>query len=174
MSTLNLSRLDLISKMDLNKIKWENRASSNCYAFALGFDIAEKDICESAYCPGVIGGSKINLPSMYSFSLDDLISCIETDLDYLGIDFRENATLDDLKDGEWLIALYVSYLFSHRKDRLSDYHFLRLFDDGTWYHKNGFYGRVINLDTKRKVITDPLTCELRNREFIKTYALKLK
>ena len=174
MSRLNIKRCDLIQMIDLNKVKWENKSTSNCYAFALGLDIPEKKICEAAYVPGVMSGSLINLPAKYSFTLDELIRSLESDFDFLGIQYRENVSKEELEEGEWLIALYVSYLFSHRKDRLSDYHFIRLLSDGIWYHKNGFCGGVINTDRNRKVITDPLECDFKNRDFVKTYALKLK
>ena len=70
MSRLNIKRCDLIQMIDLNKVKWENKSTSNCYAFALGLDIPEKKICEAAYVPGVMSGSLINLPAKYSFTLD--------------------------------------------------------------------------------------------------------
>ena len=174
MSKLVLNRLDIISMIDLKCVNWVNKSTTNCYAFALGLDVPEKKICEAAYVPGVMSDNPINIASKYSFTIEELIECLESDFKFLDITFRENVSKEELEEGEWLIALYVSYLYSNRKDRLDDYHFLRLGKDDIWYHKNGFRGKVLNIDNNRQIITDPLTCELTRREYVKTYALKLK
>jgi hypothetical protein len=172
---LKIMREDIISRIDLNKVDWANRLTTNCYAYALGLDVPESTICDYAYVPGVISDNENGIYRKYTFSVEELIDCLESDFSFLGIDFREDITPEELEENEWLIALYVRNLYFGKKGRLDDYHFLRYKEDEhVWYHKNGYRGNVINVDFSRKTIYDLENCDLKDREFVKTYALKLK
>lgn len=167
---LKISLEQLRKMINVNKDNWVNNTSTNCYAYALGLDIPSYEITDYAYDPGVISNSKIYLPSYKFFTYDMLINNIYSDLDALGIDIREIMPLENISDEEWKIALFtVGY-----SDCLSDYHFLRQHEDNIWYHKNGFKGGISFRDFYGNIITNPLDCYFRSREYNKTFALKLK
>ena len=172
---LKIMRDDIIARMDLTKIQWANRLTTNCYAYALGLDVPEKTICDYAYVPGVISDNENGIYYKYTFSLDELVECLESDFKFLGIEFREGVTPEELEEKEWLIALYVRNFYYGKKGVLDDYHFLRFNEEeGVWYHKNGYNGKVLNVDFSRKTIYSLEECNMKDREFVKTYALKLK
>ena len=121
--------------------EWKNRYSTNCYAFALGLDVDEDDICPWAYRVGNIYlQDKWSLPRM--LDPDNKIREIESfmldDFQTLGINYKifidkdKNQYLQELDHpGDcWDILFFISY-----KD---GYHFARVGSDGILYHKPGW------------------------------------
>ena len=83
-------------KMSLNEIKgkiqmypenWVNMYSTNCYAYALGLDVRENDICIGAYNPGIISETS-SLNGTEYFEYEALINGIAGDLKALDIEYR--------------------------------------------------------------------------------------
>ncbi len=132
--SLKMSLGEIRSLIDVQKEEWIHMDTTNCYAYALGLDIAESDIIPYAYVPGIISHSDIDLTRLSSFSYESLLKNIYLDFEALEIDFREISPLDEVGDDEWKIALFTRKCF----DLLDDYHFLRCHNDGIWYHKNGY------------------------------------
>lgn len=171
--SLLLTRDEIISKIDLNKVNWVNRYSTNCYAYALGLDVPQYEIGDYVYAPGVMSSSPIFLPDYRVFTLDMLVKNLYRDFKYLGIEHRIINPDDKISEDEWKIALFVTLAYFNSKEKIDDYHFLRQREDGTWYHKNGFEGIVSNRDRLFKEIIDPSDCKLNDRDYVRTLALKL-
>lgn len=175
---------DSVLKMSLNEIKgqiqvypesWINMKTTNCYAYALGLDIKESDICSGAYQPGAISG-KNDLSSSYRrFLYSNLIKCIETDLNSLDILYREINTMDKVELNEWKMALFVEtyHKCDDGDDYLSGFHFLRTNQRDIWVHKPDYYTSPRKKDDFNQIITDPKECNLYFYEYKKCYALKL-
>lgn len=169
-------------KIDLNELKgqiqifpknWYNLYETNCYAYALGIDIREDDICSFAYQPGIISET-IDLPNLDYFSYDDLIKAVESDLDVLDINYREIKPNDDTFDNEWKIALMVEYLDDNCSDSyLENFHFLRSNKNNIWIHKDSYLGQISKKDDSYNNITDPRSCDMCLYKYKKCYALSL-
>ena len=171
-------KMDLITirnSINTNKRRWNNILTTNCYAYALGLDIAENEIKECAYQPGVISCSFESIDRTEHFAYSTLIDCIHSDMQKLGIDIREVDPFEIVPDDEWKIALFtVFHAYEFYSEYLSDFHFLRQNKDGIWYHKPGYYKNPTNKDYNRQIITNPLECELYNKQYRKCYSLKLR
>lgn len=135
----------------------------NCYAFAVGIDLPEKDICDYAFDPGQIG-TYINYfdnfrnyqnmcAYMHSKSVQDRFGY---DMDTLGIEVSEadEEDMSEYFDEEgyynWLFAMYSL------KPRLfvpSDVHCLRKTKDGIWVHKLGRDGLPSMVDPNGNLLT---------------------
>lgn len=168
---------DSMLKMSLNKIRgniqvypenWVNLSTTNCYAYALGLDIKESDICTNAYQPGTISNTS-NLTDSEYFSYSDLINGIEGDLNALNIHYREIEPHQQIALYEWKIALLIEKYYGN----LLDFHFLRQKENGIWLHKNGFRGSFSKKDYLGKIITDPVTNYFSPYTYAKCYALRL-
>lgn len=167
-------------KMSLNEIRgkiqvypenWVNLSTTNCYAYALGLDIKESDICSSAYQPGNI--SESYNPNQF-FYYKTLIKNLEEDFKTLDILYREIEPTDQINLGEWKIALLVDlYGNDIFNDLVADFHFLRQKTNGIWFHKNGFQGTPSKKDYLGNIITDPTKCCLDPYEYKKCYALRV-
>lgn len=173
---------DTMLKMSLNEIKgqiqihpenWINIYSTNCYAYALGLDVGQFNICPYAYQPGTISEATIQLASEKTFFYDTLIENLENDLKVLGIDYKEVNPNYFVQEGEWKIALFTEKYF-YDSEELLDFHFLREISNGIWFHKNGFKGLPSKRDYLGNIIIDPTTCRLEPYKYRKCYALKLK
>lgn len=176
MSTeLKIPLIELRKMITLDKKHWENIFCTNCYAYALGLDIAEFEICDYAYAPGTISNSSKSLANQEIFKYSELIECLYSDFEALGISYREVLPQEEINADEWKIALFTtSALYSNKPELLEDYHFLRQHPNTNWYHKNGWYNYPTIMDDKCKPITDPSKCYLDRREYRKVLSLKLK
>lgn len=172
------------SKMSIEEIKshfilvtdlWENYKTTNCYAFALGLDIPEKDISDNAYQVGVLGAIKFGFDyvDLRMMSYEERLR-----LDLVALNIAVKTVSSDTKtiikplytdskfkyiECKWPIAMFESD---------DNVHFLRKGRDGIWYHKMGFDSPVINFDCSNKTITDPKECDLGKYKYKKTYLLK--
>lgn len=164
----------LKSNMVLKEKRWKHRFTTNCYAFALGFDVRESKVkIPCAYIPGNIGSSQDKIEYTHCFSYKNLLENILDDLNFMRIKFREINPSETVDEDEWKIALLTSLLdYEDYIEYLSDFHFLREGKDGTWYHKRGWFRGVSNKDTFGQTITDPRTCFIRNTEYKLSLALK--
>lgn len=161
--------------INLNKRYWKHIFTTNCYAFALGLDIREKQIMMGAYQPGIIGKYLYSVGYSKYFSYPSLIESIQKDMGVIGINIREINYTEEISPNEWKIALFtVFHANEFYSEYLSDFHFLRQLDDGMWYHKPGYNKFPTNRDYKNKIITNPEECYLGKKEFRKCYALKLQ
>lgn len=162
---INMSDL----KIDYNKIKdlislsayWEYTHYTNCYAFALGLDVPENKIVENAYQLGVIGANAKQIPieSLKKLTFEERLFL---DLEALGIKYNVSNVDASCSDKWWIISLLSNG---------NDFHFIRKYYDGIWYHKWGYLGPVIDYDFDKKIITDPKTANFREYKLVKTYKL---
>ncbi len=156
---------DLKKSIDVSKREWKNIFSTNCYAYALGIDVPNDDI----YFPGIIGGDK-SLILNNGFSYSKLIQNLILDFNALDLDYRESSSTDTVSDIEWKIALLINE--SH--GICDEFHFLRQYEDGIWYHKPGWIFPVTNLDDAGKIITDPSKSHFDYSSYRGCYVLKKK
>lgn len=170
---LKMHYQDIRDHIDLKTDHWKHIFTTNCYAFALGLDINEKDIGHFAYTPGVMGKAPTYLPYFSMFTLDNLLENIFCDLDFLDISFYETDPTSPIKLDEWKIALFTSPYQNDNK-WLNDYHFLRENPNNIWYHKTGWFSKPTNKDNNAKIITNPKDCYLVEKQYQKCYSLKLK
>lgn len=172
---LRVDLQELRNSIDVNSKRWKHFLTTNCYAFALGLDIKEKDIKNYAFQPGVIGSSFNSIDRLKFFSYSSLIDNIHIDMEKLGIDIREVDPLEEVSDGEWKIALFtVFHAYRFYSEWLSDFHFLRQSKEGIWYHKPGYYNIPTKYDYKHQIIQNPENCYLNNKQYRKCYSLKLR
>lgn len=121
----------------------------NCYAYALGIDLPPECFniyFRSSYQPGCFFEA-INQTKLEKTGLEERL---EMDFEVLEFDYRMISPDEKIAKDEWKIALL---------NKNGDYHFLREGNDGTWYHKPGYYkvGIPTNKDGKGNIITNPLT-----------------
>lgn len=170
-------------KMTLNKIRgqiqiypenWVNLYETNCYAYALGLDIKESQICSRAYQPGNISGTSDLDRFKEYFLYSDLIIGLEKDLEALSISYREIEPTEQIKSDEWKIALMVENYNKNIFDgSLFNFHFLRTNKNGIWTHKSSYLGPISKKDNLNQIIIDPRECDLFSYEYKKCYALSL-
>ena len=166
---LKMSLDEIRNRIDILKWDWDNLYTTNCYAYALGLDIPENDICKYAYDPGTISKS---CPLYIPYSYNQLINNVLADLEILNIEHRFIHPSDSILPDEWKIAIFIPKIYSLYQ--LEDYHFIRQRNDGLWYYKNGITGPISNLDTYDQFITDPTTCFFKEYMYTDSLCLKLK
>lgn len=127
---LKMSLNEIRGKIQMYPENWVNMYSTNCYAYALGLDIRQSDICDYAYQPGTISETT-NIFELKYFSYDMLIKGIESDLELLRIAYRNVEENEKLALNEWKIALFVDKYHGS----LIDFHFLRQKENGIWLQK---------------------------------------
>ena len=179
MSSSKVNIDEIKSKIVLKEHYWENIYSTNCYAFALGLDIPEKEM-PFAYQPGSIH-CYVNDANWDDFKYGNYEERLLLDLKALELDHEEadpngettiNITYDENGDAiveySWLIALLKS-------QQRGDYHFLRKTPNGIWYHKQGWDSSPRCGDWGDfKVVRDPTVKHLfYHDEYVNTYRLKL-
>lgn len=169
---LKMALSEIRGQIQIYPENWINIYATNCYAYALGLDVVEINICESAYQPGTISESINSIANEEYFNYSTLVENLENDLKTLGISYEEVDSKYNICEGEWKIALFVEKS-KYNSEKLMDFHFLRQNANGIWFHKNGFHGTPIKKDYLGRIITDPETCDLRNYEYKKCYALRL-
>ena len=149
---LKMSLNEIRGKIQMYPENWVNMYSTNCYAYALGLDIRQSDICDYAYQPGTISETT-NIFELKYFSYDMLIKGIESDLELLRIAYRS-------VDGDF--------------DKLVGFHFLRQKENGMWLHKQDFDGIISKKDYCGNNIASPSSAELFPYIYKKCYALRLE
>ena len=142
----------------------KNKWSTNCYAFALGLNVDEDDICPYAYRIG-----NISLQAKWPFiSVDpsNKISAIEPlildDFQALGIDYEifmdkdESQYLQELDHPNdcWDILLFIS--------PSDGYHFVRVGSDSLLYHKLG-WGKLPELTDFEDIKREYKGCKFERR-----------
>lgn len=131
MYKLKMSKEDIRKQIQLKPQNWRNIGTTNCYAYALGLDIKENDICKYAYQPGTISNI-LNLSVHFDYFLyNTLIKNIEKDLKTLNILYREIELDDKIETNKWKMAVFAD-IFEDDCGELfiSDFHFLRSNSDG--------------------------------------------
>lgn len=151
---------------------WNYTDSTNCYAFALGLDVPESRILKHAYQLGVIGATIKNIPIRYLrymtyeerlfLDMEALkITCEKTSMDSMPA-FYETKKYSYTK---WVISLL---------ENEDDFHFLRKYHNGIWYHKRGYTKYPTNLDSNKQIITDLNKCSISDYHYVGTYLLECK
>ena len=171
-------RKELLRSLELNlsKSKWVNHYDTNCYSYALGFDIPQYRIL--SYAPGMISGSPIKIFAKNYFTKSQLIYNIQSDLDILGIEYKKiDPSEKIISDKEWKIALYLHPLmidFDDGEPLFLDYHFLRSTNNLLWSHKQGFNNKPTYRDSNKKFIHNLDNCFIKDYQYEETYKLTLK
>lgn len=165
---LKMSLNEIRGKIQINPEYWINLFETNCYAYALGLDLVQSDICKGAYQPGTISG-KYTLWDKENFTYNELIAGIESDLSALMINYQEVDFNYDTNDDEWKIAVYTK---QSGYEQFSDFHFLRTTRGGIWMHKDGFMGSPTKKDYLGNIIKNPVDCFMCSYEYKKCYVLK--
>ena len=168
-SQLKMSLQEIRNSIDLEKVEWTNRWTTNCYAYALGLDIPEEEIIWGAYAPGTISGALVDIGRVNTFSYNTFVTNLYSDLEFLGIDFKKINPNQQIDEDEWKIAVFTSSYFGD----LDDYHFLR-YRDNVWYHKNGWNDYPTHFDDRDNQIFNPKKCYLDGRVYRFSLSLKLK
>ena len=179
MSSSEVNIDEIKNKIILKEKYWVNIYSTNCYAFALGLDIPEKDM-PFAYQPGSIychvNGVAYDDVRYNRYEKNLLLDLEALELEHEEADPNENTTINISYDENgnaiveysWLIALLKS-------EQRNDYHFLRKTPNGIWYHKQGWTGCPdCHNDSGTKILRDPTIKHLfYHDEYVNTYRLKL-
>ncbi len=161
---------ELNEHISLTTDLWNNEVSTNCYAFALGLDIPEKEITKDAYQVGILGCKVFNLDNRV-INLLSYNDRLKLDLKALKISLKEidpkDAVLIKEEDESgslisWPIALFEDGI---------DFHFMRKSNDGIWYHKQGYESSITGKDSLGEEITNPKKCHLGKYKYKKTYQL---
>ena len=141
----------------------KNNEGLNCYAYAIGIDLKEKDVCSYAFNPGQMGTYitysddydlyKTMCTLLYSKSFEERfmfdMKALDIDVDYAS-ESEDSEYIDDEGYFNWLVAMYK---LKPRFLQLSDLHFLRKTASGIWVHKLGHDGNPSNLDENGNIIT---------------------
>ena len=172
--TNKMSAEEIQKKIIMYKKIWDTSYETNCYAFALGLDIPENQICYHAYQPGVISKYYYFPIEQQAIPYEVLINGIYKDLDFLRVSYRDINPEDQISKDEWKISLFVPKKINEKEYFIDDFHFLKYYPDGYWYHKYGYYGKVINYDENLKKIVNPKDCFFDGLTYNKTMCLKLK
>lgn len=151
------------SQISLKEEYWEVYFGTNCYAFALGLDVPESEICKDAYELGIIGANKFNIPIKDILKLS-FESRLLLDLKALKIAYKEIDKTE--KAGFYYIGNYICrhwdiILFKEKNG--NSFHFVRKNYNGVLYHKIGYFAQPMKLE-KDKV--------LKEYEPIKKYRLR--
>lgn len=134
---LNMPIEEIRSNISLKEDYWEYDFDTNCYAFALGLDIGEYDICKNAYQPGVIYINATNKPISLLKNLS-IYERIQLDLKTLKIGYSEigknecwHKHIGNYECIFWTILLFLND---------NEFHFARYNYDGKLYEKIGYFG----------------------------------
>ena len=124
-------------------LDWKNILTTNCYAFALGIDIPEENICKYAYDIGgisrTIDSDEIIDPSLLDSYEDTYDIDLACDFETLGLEYEESDNPELFcKDIPSYPGRYFDILL-FLSSRIDDFHFARYGKDGKLYHKRGFF-----------------------------------
>lgn len=150
-----INEKNIKSLISLKEDYWENNFTTNCYAFALGLDIPEDEICKNAYQLGFIACKKFSLQikDVLKLNLEErfLLDLKALKIAYYEIEEEQTAGwyyLGNYVCHYWDVVLYLNG---------KDFHFSRTNYDGELYNKVGYFGI-------------PLKCE-KNVEYLSKYNL---
>lgn len=156
---------EIRDSIDIAKKVWIHRQVTNCYAYALGIDM---HLPIDSFQPGAFSGYMIVPP----FSYTEIIRAIVADFNALGIDYGSIDPKDSIKDDSWKIALLLPG--KDVSSRFHNFHFIRQFEDGIWYHKRGYGSRITNLDDYDDTITNPERARFKDLSYDSCFRLRLK
>jgi len=124
-------RIDQIKQMvhqtpDVNLYNSSNiRNNTNCYSYAIG----SADSYIELHRIGAICGKKpIN---QEYFSIEEIKYLLYEDLKVLELEIQESSEIEQIKDNQYKIALFVKI---YADNRIHDFHFLR-YENGEWSEK---------------------------------------
>ena len=165
MSNLKIDPKKLKLNIDVYKNTWVNTYFTNCYAYSLGLDLIEDDICYNAYYVGMIGKKYYNIDDETFLSMS-IEYRLYTDLEAMGITYNEIGSKDKIDDHSWNIALFLT--------QENHFHFLRKTNNFEWTHKMGWYENPKNTDDDNQIIHDAESCNLTEYQYIKSLNLRFK
>ncbi len=169
MRNLNINVRELTKHIELKTDYWVNKKTTNCYAFAMGFDIPEHIILHNAYLLGTIGLTKerINLSNIRYYSYEERLI---KDLKALKLRFCEADYDEKIVDDEKYTYFLISLLESK-----NDFHFLRKSKQyDKWWHKRGWFYSPDYVDDHSHVIKDPKEASIGEYNYVKTYKIGFK
>ena len=135
---LNMPVKKIKESISLREEYWENIFETNCYAFALGLDIPENNICKNSYQPGIIASKTFNI-SLNELARLKIEDKMILDLRALKIGFKlseVNTKQEYISLGNYWCNLWDVLLFLNE----NDFHFARINYNGEMYHKIGYFG----------------------------------
>lgn len=156
---------EIRDSIDIAKKVWIHRQVTNCYAYALGIDM---HLPIDSFQPGALSGYMIVPP----FSYTEIIRAIIADFNALGIDYGSIDPNSPVKNEEWKIVLLLSS--KDASSRFHNFHFIRQFEDGRWFHKLGYSRKITNLDDNGDTITNPEKARFKDLSYDSCFRLRLK
>ncbi len=119
----------------------------NCFTYAFNIRSGEidRDIIANY---GELVGKSINHRSV---TVDEVYDIAIEMLEKLGVGYKKCYFETEVPEGYFKIAWYCSK---------QDIHWLRLDDDGTWSHKQGWYRKPTNVDLDGNLILNPETASI--------------
>ena len=135
---LEIDEKKIKSLISLKEDYWENNFTTNCYAFALGLDIPEAQICKNAYQLGFIAAKKfgIDIKRILNMSLEERFLLDLKALKIAYYEIREEQAAGWYYLGNYVCNYWDVLLYSNGKD----FHFLRRNYNGELYNKIGYLG----------------------------------
>ena len=176
MSCLKMSLDDAKKQLRFNPRNfWNNILSTNCYAYALGIDIPEKQIANRAYIPGTIGSITFGIHSdrLIKMSLEERLYLDLNALDIKYSECNQSEISTDYFEGDFIIYQWVIAIYLGKGE---DFHFMRKSWDNEWWHKRGYsLEKPINYDNNFEKILDPEKCNIDNSyTYVKCLKLSFK
>ena len=147
---------------------WNSKYNTNCYAFALGLDVPQDNICHHAYYPGNIAHNVLaTTTNDYGITKEEIEEQLFFDFRALRMTYQAFQDEDkyqylkvlDHPDFYWDILFFLN-------PSIPDYHFARVTNDGKLYHKQGW-----QLNPRETYIKE---IESTGYEFVKRYRVCLK
>ena len=147
---------------------WHNNFTTNCYAFAMGFDVSEEDICYHAYGLGYISSNILGTKPWNFRTAKGAERQLLYDFKSLGLTWKSSTDRErfliprpiEQEENSWDILFFIKDY-----ERRFDIHFARVDKDGVISHKPGWilYPRPTTVEDIEK----------SNYQFVKHYHLTL-
>lgn len=135
---------------------WEGlEETQNCFTYALNIRSGEIDKSIIANYGEIVGksfnGGIVTVDEVYDIAIEMF--------EKLGIGYKKCSFETEVPEGFFKIAFYCTN---------KDVHWLRRDDDGTGYHKQGWYKKPTNVDLDGNLIFNPETAniELSNGQYL--------
>ena len=143
---------------------WNYEINTNCYAYALGLEMNEEEICPNAFVPGVIASNVLNI-SFNDIRRLPVEKRMLLDLKALELEYKvSNKKMKEdcySSNGFWYRSWDILLFLGNR-----DFHFSRINCFGEMYHKQGWF-----LRPKKTSLPE---IEKLGYTFTKRYRLSLK
>ena len=175
MNEIIITPEDITKRISLKTEDWDHIYSTNCYAYALGLDINEDDICYDAYSIGGLYKKFTKDNTIMELSLEERfygdMEILNIQCDVVGHNyciFPSKPYIEGFniyKDYSWLVAIYGDE---------KEFHVIRKGTDGKWYHKEGYYNEPKELTRRKTTLIDPKEGIPYNYDYVGTYKLNLK